>query len=102
VPEVDTFAARLALIRHTMGWYNVELAARECGVPKESWRHWEKGRSTPRPNLLFVTVRKISKRTGIDFGWIYGGDTMIGETPSDEALGWLGVDTDTDPKEGTA
>jgi len=39
VPEL-TFGARLALVRHKMGW-NIKEAATSCGLPAQSWRGWE-------------------------------------------------------------
>lgn len=87
IPEVDTFAKRLVLVRLKMGWHTADPAAREYGLPKESYRWWEKGKSVPRD--LIDICWKISQRTGVDFGWLYGGEAMAGEQPSSEALKWL-------------
>lgn len=87
---MDTFAKRLVLVRLKMGWHNADLASRQYGLPKESYRDWEKGKFIPR--TLIEICWKISQRTGVDFGWLYGGDAMRGERPSEEALKWLRVD----------
>lgn len=64
----DTFGARLALVRQRMGWGNVKEAALSCGVPQESWRTWERDNVTPRD--YFTACKKISERTGCDYGWL--------------------------------
>lgn len=79
VPDTGTFAARLALVRHEMGWHNADAASREYGLPKESYRDWEKGKYVPRDRLEICW--KISSRTGCDCGWLYGGDEMTGRLP---------------------
>lgn len=70
VPNDDSFAARLALIRHRMRW-NVKEAARACGVPAASWRQWEFDEAQPR---RFVEVAmKIASTVGCDVDWLIRG-----------------------------
>jgi transcriptional regulator with XRE-family HTH domain len=78
VPEPATFGTRLLLVRREMGWHNADAAAREYGLPKESYRYWEKDLSVPRH--MIESCLRISARTGVDFGWLFGGPTMAGRT----------------------
>lgn len=71
IPDDASFGARLALIRHHMGWGNVKQAARECGLSVESWRRWERDNRLPRD--VVDRVRMISARTGCDFDWLLRG-----------------------------
>jgi len=66
VPELD-FSAKLALVRHRMGW-NIKEAALACGLPPQSWRGWEIQRRLPH-NIRAVG-RSISNRTGVDYSWL--------------------------------
>lgn len=66
-----TFGARLALIRQHMGWGNIAKAAKECGVPTDSWRNWEvDGRE---PHRLVTIALAIATRTGCDYLWLVHG-----------------------------
>lgn len=69
IPEADTFGARLALLRHRMGW-NITEAARACGVSESAWRDWELRNQLPR-NLQLVTM-KIHVATGCSAPWLQG------------------------------
>lgn len=69
--DASTFGARLALIRQRMGWGNVERAARECGLPVETWRSWE--RDNRIPNRLVTIAMAIAARTGCDYLWLVHG-----------------------------
>lgn len=76
VPEL-TFGARLALVRHRMGW-NVKEAAAACGLPAQSWRGWEIAGHLPRRYVEIAKV--ISTRTGVDYHWlVFGPDEGGGE-----------------------
>lgn len=77
VPEL-TFGARLALVRHRMGW-NVKEAAAACGLPAQSWRGWEIAGHLPR---RYVEIAKtISTQTGVDYYWlVFGPEGGGGET----------------------
>jgi hypothetical protein len=84
VPEL-TFGARLALVRHRMGW-NIKEAAAACGVPAQSWRGWEVDGHLPRRHVEIA--RQISVRTGVDYFWLVlgpdrgeGGTTHEPERP---------------------
>ena len=71
-PDLSTFAARLALIRHVHGW-NQREAAIACGLPPATWREWELHGSMPRDYLS--TTRRIAERADIDLDWlVYGPD----------------------------
>lgn len=70
VPNDSTWGARLALIRQRMKWTNVAQAARECGIPADSWRNWEEGME---PRRLVTIAMAIATRTGVDVDWlVYG------------------------------
>lgn len=69
VPEL-TFGARLALVRHRMGW-NIKEAAMACGVPPQSWRGWElNGRE---PHRLTTIAMTIASASGCDYLWLVHG-----------------------------
>lgn len=75
-----TFGARLALIRQRMGWGNIAKAAKECGVPTDSWRNWEvDGRE---PHRLTTIAMTIASRTGCDYLWLVHGPDRGGATLS--------------------
>jgi transcriptional regulator with XRE-family HTH domain len=71
VPDAGKFAARLALIRHYMGW-NLKEAALACGFPPGSWREWELHNREPR-GLVDIAAR-IAERTGVDKYWLMTGE----------------------------
>lgn len=78
-PTLDTFAARLALVRWAQGW-NQKEAAIACGLPHSSWRQWELSGSIPRD--LVDVAAKISARTGYSDYWIMTGrETPPGTGP---------------------
>lgn len=66
IPTADPFGARLALIRHRMGW-NLKEASTECGFTINQWASWETGRM---PRDYQEVCEKISKRTGVDLVWL--------------------------------
>jgi len=85
VPTVDSFAARLALIRHQMGW-NVKEAARACGLPGASWRLWEMDGAVPRDQVAIA--RRIATASGCDYLWLLlGPDGTRRETLPGPSLG---------------
>lgn len=70
-PDDTTLGARLALIRQHMGWGNIAKAAKECGVPTDSWRNWEvDGRE---PHRLTTIAMTIATKTGCDYLWLVHG-----------------------------
>ena len=71
VADASTFGARLALVRQRMGWGNVEKAARECGIPVETWRSWE--RDNREPHRLVTIAMAIATKTGCDYLWLVHG-----------------------------
>ena len=76
VPTLNTFGARLAVVRQRMGWGNLKEAAIACGLPPASWRSWERDGVSPR--RVVEIARGISERTGVDYMWL-----LTGQTPSD-------------------
>src|SRR5262245_5430234 len=89
VPEL-TFGARLALIRHRMGW-NIKEAAAACGLPAQSWRGWEVDGHLPRRYITIAMA--IANRTGCDYLWLVHGPARgqqptnrIGAVPPHEYL----------------
>jgi DNA-binding XRE family transcriptional regulator len=71
VPE-DSFGARLAQIRQTLGW-NVKIAAETCGLNDQSWRNWEDGK---RCRDLLDVAAKIANATGCDRQWLLMGQNL--------------------------
>jgi hypothetical protein len=67
----QTFGARLALIRQRMGWGNIARAAKECGVPTDSWRNWEVDGVEPR--RLTTIAMAIASKVGCDYLWLVHG-----------------------------
>lgn len=84
---VDTFGARLALIRQAMGW-NVTEAATACGVPPTSWKNWERGR---QPHRMIHAAQAIADRTGCDRDWLVFGGPLESELPPPSSAG-IGAD----------
>lgn len=70
VPSDESFAARLAMVRHRMGW-NVKEAAHECGFPAQTWRIWEMDGSIPRNQI--TVAKQIAGVTGCDYLWLLMG-----------------------------
>lgn len=66
VPDLSTFAARLAVVRNHMQW-NAKEAAIACGFPAQSWRNWEQGN---RPRDYAGVCEAISRRTGVPTTWL--------------------------------
>ena len=74
-----TFAAKLALIRHSKGW-NLKQAALACGFPPQSWRGWEiQGRL---PHDIRAVARRIEMRTGLAKGWLLADEVMADQEPT--------------------
>ena len=69
VPTLETFGARLAIIRWSKGW-NIKEAALACRQPEASWREWESGRN---PRKLVEIASAISEATGYSDYWIMTG-----------------------------
>jgi len=69
-PSLDSFGARLAIIRWAQRW-NLKEAALACNLPQASWREWELFDRAPR-NIVEV-AGKIAARTGYDDYWIMTG-----------------------------
>lgn len=71
VPETDSFAVRLVLVRHKMGW-NAKEAALACGIKAQSWREWEL--SGRRPRDYEGICKQIAARTQCDLIWLMAGN----------------------------
>ena len=70
IPSLETFASRIAMVRHLEGW-NVKNASLACGFPPANWRQWEKEGRLPRD--VVSVARQIADRTGADAIWIMTG-----------------------------
>lgn len=66
---VDTFGARLALVRQHLGLNALEAATR-CGLNDQSWRNWEAGSS---PRGMNEVARKIADALHVDYTWLMAG-----------------------------
>lgn len=75
IPGSDTFPARLALVRHSMGW-NVTEAAIACRLPVSTWRGWELEGS--RPQNYIEVCRAIAVGTGCNYIWLIDGTVPPG------------------------
>ncbi len=69
VGDDSTLGARLAMVRHRMGW-NVKEAALACGLPVQSWRGWEKGM---RPRDYVDVCTRVSATSGAALDWLLTG-----------------------------
>jgi hypothetical protein len=85
IPDDSTFGARLALIRQMMHWGNVAQAARECGVPTDSWRNWEEGME---PRRLVTIAMAIAARANVDVDWLLKGPSAAALRERAELTGW--------------
>jgi hypothetical protein len=70
---LDTFGTRLAIVRQSMGGWNIKRAALECGLDPGSWGAWEKGASPQRREEI---ARKISDRTRFSYQWLMVGGAL--------------------------
>ena len=73
VPK-DTFGARLAVVRQTLGGWNVKRTALHCGLDDQTWRNWEAGKNPPRD--MEAVCRQIAKATGISYQWLMIGGPL--------------------------
>jgi hypothetical protein len=73
IPDLTTFAARLAVVRQGMGW-NSKEAALACGLPATSWRNWEAGK---RPHDFAKVCEAIARRTGVPPMWLAFGPERL-------------------------
>lgn len=69
-PTLDTFGARLAVVRQQLGGWNVLKTATLCGINAQSWRNWEAG---GKVDDLEGVCRKISDATGFPYVWLMVG-----------------------------
>lgn len=70
---VDTFGARLALIRQKLGGWNVKKTAQFCGLDDQTWRNWEAGTS---PRDYEDVCRLIAKAVGCSEAWLKAGGPL--------------------------
>jgi transcriptional regulator with XRE-family HTH domain len=75
VPAIESFGARLVLIRHEMGW-NAKEAALACGIAAQNWREWEQ--SGRRPRDYEGICKQIAARTKCDLIWLMTGTPSTG------------------------
>lgn len=71
---LDTFGARLAIVRQYLGGWNVTRAANACGIDDQTWRNWEAGRNPPRDYPRICQI--ISDSLGIDYTWLMVGGSL--------------------------
>lgn len=97
VPTTDTFASRLILTRHKMGW-NAKEAALACGILQATWREWETFGRLPRD--LAGVCNKIHNRTGVNAIWLMtgvnvgpvdGGPASVRHQGLEPRTRWFGV-----------
>ena len=91
-PTLDSFGARLAIIRWAQGW-NQKEAALACGLPAASWREWELENRAPR-NLVEVATA-IAARTGYSDYWVMTGKSPYpgnGRGPDDDGAPRTGLE----------
>lgn len=81
---LDSFGARLALVRQQMGGWNVKRMADHCGIQDASWHNWESDRIKPRD--LHAVCRTISDATGVDYVWLMVGGPLRSRCFADLAL----------------
>jgi hypothetical protein len=84
-PTLETFGARLAVLRQKLGGWNVARVSRLCGIDDQSWRNWEAGGGCQDMEKV---CRKISEATGCPYVWLMTGTTVPAWTvsPSDFLL----------------
>ena len=63
----DTFSHRLMLVRAHAGNLTYSQAAERCGLSRENWANWERGK---RPRDLIGVVEAIAEGLGIDRDWL--------------------------------
>ena len=82
-PTLETFGARLALIRWDRG-LNMKEAATVCGIAPATWRSWELDGMQPRDYLAMC--RLIADRLGVDLQWlVFGpGDDLLPRLDSNQ------------------
>ncbi|MBW4032994.1 MAG: helix-turn-helix transcriptional regulator [Acidobacteria bacterium] len=66
VPDLSSFAARMALVRHSMGW-NLKEASVKAGLTVNAWARYEEGM---RPRDLVEVVEKVTRATGVNRTWL--------------------------------
>lgn len=70
---IDTFAARLMLVRMHAGYLTINEAAERCGLNYGSWSNWERGK---QPRDLLGVVQAISENLGVDRDWLMWGGPL--------------------------
>jgi hypothetical protein len=96
VPIVESFGARLALVRQRMGWGNVKEAAECCGLPVQSWRNWERDSGQPRD--IVKAAQRISAVTGVNYYWLLDGNAV----PMSAPIAYEGPERRTPRRKGGA
>jgi transcriptional regulator with XRE-family HTH domain len=71
---LDSFGARLAIIRQYRGGWNVKRTADVCGLDDQRWRNWEAG--THRPQDYPSVCRQIAEALGISYEWLMLGGPL--------------------------
>lgn len=76
----DTFANRLAMMRHELG-LTLDEAADRAGLKRATWRTWERGLSKPRDMASVVT--QIADAFEYDPMWLMWGGPLGGDDDPD-------------------
>lgn len=66
----EDMAARLALLRETMGFESQAAFAERTGVGVTDWNHYEKARR----DLSLTSANRIRARWRVTLDWLYHGD----------------------------
>lgn len=74
---IDTFGARLAVVRTAMGGWNVKKAAEYFEIDPGSWANWEKGKKC---QTVEKVARAIEKKSGIKAEWVAVGGPLSRST----------------------
>lgn len=80
----DTFAARLKLARHHAGNLTYSQAAERCGLSRENWANWERGK-LPRDKV--EVAEQISEGLRVDLDWLLHGGPLTKEERPGRVLG---------------
>ena len=75
----DTFALRVAMVRHEMDW-NFREAAAAVGVSHQSWQNWESGKPC---STMEQTCERLAAATGFRYEWLMVGGALDNGGPND-------------------
>lgn len=82
----DTLALRLVIARVYAGHHNAASAALACGVKRQTWSNWERGKPMRHAEAL---IPHIAGTLGVSERWLREGGPLTVDGPDD---GGGGVD----------